>query len=237
MIKVTSGDLTFQTNGDEIAELWRIAPEVAAPELRDLVAVYFLKWRKEALKAGPRFAQKLAKRGGYNFGIRPKVGTQAKSIEDIRGYWRTYSTVVWAHETGVADLRPVHRRRLAVPVGRFAKLSTPQRRAQGIRTPEQWNRKNPGRKFVALGRKRKGARRTVLARPTGQTLKSGKPKLEVVFVLVPSVVLKPTLKLMSTWDSLSSYRTLRMRQRLDKITHILATRKFRRGEKPSGLAA
>jgi hypothetical protein len=231
---LTAGPISLRTNLPELEALFTRAPRVATYWIRDMIGRWFgshyRSWRR-GLNAWQR---RMADRGAYQYSVSPAPGARSQaelraeiarrhnlSLDGVVGRGVIRSDVVLAHELGLTIL-PRGGKSMAVPVGKFARLTAAQRRAQGLSSPDQHNQRFPGNQLFVLARRRRGARVAALVRKTGAKTSTGKDRLETVFVLARRVRIPATLGVVRTWDAGATARAQRQQQAADSIVRELA---------------
>jgi len=221
MQQINVRGVVLEHNLDEVVEALRVVPRVVAFEMRNVVGRSFGRWNR-AMKASPtKVGRELAKRGAFTYKLSPSDAEykqrRNESLDRVWGRFRSESQVVLAHEFG-AHVRPKAGKYLTVPVGKYRKIPRAERSKQGL-APEQ---------LSPIVRRRRGQSVIGLGVPTGQTLRSGEPKLDLVYVLRRSVTLKATLGMLSTWDRLQPDRDEILAEAVGRIAAAVFALRSRR---------
>lgn len=245
ILRVGTTNATITANAPQFEELFRQAPKDVFFQARSLIGRWFGHTRNTIIRnAGtPGLKRAILKHGWVEFKVEPftSARTQAQlrariekekllDLGSIVGRYELDSEAEIIQEFGGA----VRARdgSMAVPVGKFARMSQKTRRARNLLSPADYSNSTEGRErpLVLIDKRRKGGRQVrVLARPTGTVRKDGKPKLEAVWVLRNEVDLRPQLNVRKSWDEDAGYRQRTLSEHLGVLVNDLGLRLQRIG--------
>lgn len=231
---VNTGALIVSEDLSLLDGLFAQAPAVTAFHARVMVGRWFARHRREWVQQLPTRLRKMARRGAYLFYVDP----DPKAVNDLQirraieadpdldrvgGKGVVRSDAALLLERG-GTVRPRGSRFLAVPTGKYRRMSGDRRRALIGDNPTDYNQSNPENPLFALGRRRRGSRVVVLGRRTGRQLASGRPQVEAAYLLVPQVNVPAQLGVVKSWDALSGYRGQTLQEATQRIVVEMAKR-------------
>lgn len=234
IIKTEVGNASIQVNAPQFEALFRQAPAEVATQARTMIGRWFGHTRQTIQKNTTPGLRRAIKKHGWVFwrvepfttekggaaGIRRRFKANPNlGLESIVGKYRLRSSAEIAHEFG-ATVRATKARALAIPL-----QSTSTRRRKGtLFTPSEYAQTAEGqqRPLFVVSRRSKGQVVRKLVRETGETLASGKPKLEALFVLKKQVRIEPKLGVRESWDADAGYRQGVLEEHLRRAVEALS---------------
>lgn len=196
--------------------LFRKAPVITAFHSRVMLGRWFARHYKTWKVRLPARLKQMERRGAIRFYVDP--GPKARTDADIRkaveadprldrigGRAEARSETTSLLERG-GTVRPKQGSYLAIPTGKFRRMSGEKLRSQIGASPEDYSRRHPDRPLFPLGRRRGGGNAIFLGRTTGQKTATGREKVEVVYILQRQATIAAQLGVLAAWDELQGYR-------------------------------
>ena len=221
------GSLVISEDLSQLERFFGEAPKTVAFHTRVMTFRWFARHRKDWAAGLTPKMRKLARRGAYLYRVEPAPRALNDSairsaieadpdLDKVGGKGVLWSDTALVHERG-GTVRPKSGRYLAVPIGKYRRMSGERRRAAIGDSPDEYNERNPDQPLFRMGRRRGGSRSVVLGRQTGKTLKSGKAQIEAVYLLKRSVRIPQTLGVQSSWDALAGYRASTLEEAVRRV--------------------
>ncbi|MEO0479601.1 MAG: hypothetical protein AAF196_08985 [Planctomycetota bacterium] len=221
-LEFNDGFMELRTNLDAFERMWSKSPEIVAFHARNMLGRWFGRHGREWRAQLTPKTRRLAKRGvAYYF-----VDPEARSAAQIRAAFKSRGLntpisgkISMRSPAGLllefgGIVRPKRGPFLAIPAGKFRRMTSQRFRQQIGSSPTAYNRRNPRNPLFTRQRRTRSGSNPVLVRKRPGTEGLEKPRLETVYLLRRQVYVPPQLGVRDVWAGLESYRDRTMREAL-----------------------